>query len=248
MRKLLGIMAITICCIYTGLAQDNPENKVKDSFHLNGNISIVGRWQRGNFNQFAFQPGVVLNVYNSKHFAQLATRYHIISNEGTRFKSDLWISGLYMLNYKKPFFFTARGNIGFPESFRIDHIAKVGPGIGANLIEMDVRKFFQVHLYGSYVSYKYTGFEQDRSFAPLGLIRTMFPLFENKVNITGETTGFISTEDTNVWGIAAVIKSTFSLAKGFGFTASYEAAYNNFAPSIYNKFDGEMVFGVQYRF
>ena len=181
------------------------------------------------------------------HHAEVLGTFQYIKVDGFEAKNDLWLSALYQYRPDRRFYLSGHAVSGFASSYRIDHSIVAGVGGGVNVIKYSPRKYFQFHIYGSYLDFKYEREEALQSFALSSLLRANIPMAK-WFAVQWELGTYHSMTQTDFWGGSNLFQLIFNLTQNFSLNISHQLYYNHQAASGIAKTNTQMLFGFNYSF
>ncbi len=218
-----------------------------DSTSTGGFVGLRGMWQTGNLNQINLMPNGKIWLIHSNHYAEVLGAYHYIKVDGFEAKNDLWFYSLYQYSPNNRLYPSANVVSGFAVSYRIDHSIVAGIGGGLNIILNSPGKYFQFHMYGSYLEFKFEEEDPLQSFALSTLLRAKIPV--TKWLIVGwELGSYHSMDETAFWGGGNLFQLIFNLSKNFSVNISHQTYYNHQTATNIQETNTQMLFGFQYSF
>lgn len=218
-----------------------------DSTSIGGFVGLRGMWQTGNLDQLSLMPNGKIGLTHPKHYAEVLGTYHYIKVGDFEAKNDLWLYSLYQYTPNNLFYLSANVVSGFAVSYRIDHSIVAGVGGGVNIIKNSPRKYFQFHLYGSYLDFQFVGEKALQSFALGSLLRANIPI-NQWFNFQWELGSYHAMKETSFWGSGNLLQLVFNLSKNFSLNISHQTYYNHQTASNIEKTNTQMLFGFQYSF
>ena len=130
----------------------------------------------------------------------------------------------------------------------IDQSLIGGIGAGINIIKKDKHSYFQANVFAGYMNLKYENSKAHNAPNAGTYIKLKFPLKEDLVYFILDINGYISLDDTQFRGFNNRMMVNFQVLKNLGVNLSYRLVHNNNTPTIINKTNGKLVFGLNYAF
>ena len=242
LMRLVKYIIICLLCLIAGFAFGQT-----DSIQVNGFIGLRGMWQTGNLNQFNLMPNGKVWLNHPKHYAEIIGNYHFIKVDDFEAKNDLWFYGLYQYNHNKRFFPSAHAIGGYAISYRIDHSIVTGLGGGMNVISNSPNRYFQIHIYGSYLDFKFEEKEVIQSLALGSHLRVNIP-FNKWMVFNWELGSYHTFKELDFWGGSNLIQLLFQLGEKCALNISHQTYYNHQTADNIENTNMQTLFGFQYSF
>ena len=223
------------------------EPQIKDSLIVDIRMGLMGRLQTGNLSQISLLPNASISIKRSSYFINVNTVYHFIRVNDFDVKNDFWFNGLLQYRPKKRIFPSFHSTIGFAASYLIDYSSLTGAGLGINILNPKNHSFFQAHIFGGYLHFKYQEQSQLASIGLGSLIRANIPIGK-KVNFQWLLSTYQSTKNFNFWGGGNLFQFNFIVSKQLVLNLVHQSYYNNETASTIKNTNTEMLYGFQYNF
>ena len=247
MKETLHLMIYKITITVFSLFLCAFSHGQTDSTSIGGFMGLRGMWQTGNLNQINLMPNGKVWLTHPNHYAEVLGAYHYIKVDGFEAKNDLWFYGLYQHKSNNRLYLSANVVSGFAVSYRIDHSVVAGLGGGVNIIKNSPRRYFQFHLYGAYLDFRFEEEEALQSFTLSSLLRANIPITK-WFNFGWELGSYHSMKETAFWGGGNLFQLIFNLSKNFSVNVSHQTYYNHQTATNIERTNTQMLFGLQYSF
>lgn len=215
-----------------------------DTLTFRSDLTILGRRQTGNLNQFGFNPSIRLSLGKSSFNAEVAATYQLLEVNGFRSINDFWTTGIVRLNPTQRLYPFAVTYYGFADSYKIERSLVGGAGAGLNVFSKSPRHYFQVHLFGGYSNVEFEEANSQSSPAFGTFLKSELPLFKNLLGLLWELHSYHSLEDDQFVGVNNLLNLRLALPKGFSLNVSHTTIFNNTVNEGIAKINTLMMFGL----
>ena len=241
MKNILISIVIAMCFQNTIIAQT-------DSLQIYGQVGLRGKWQTGNFAQFVINPNGKLVVQKKKTRIAMQANYEFLKvNQGSLI-NDFWSYAMYQYNSEKRFFPMAMTHYGFAQAYAIDYSLIGGLGIGINAIKKSEDSFLQANIFMGYLNLKYENVPTHQATSMGSYVRLKFPLKKEAIYAMLDSHAYISLKNSEYHSFNSRMALLFQVVKNFGLNITYSLLYTNNNPSVIEKTNGNLVFGLNYGF
>lgn len=223
-------------------------NAQTNGLQLKGELGVRGKWQTGNFAQFVINPNGQLIIEQKRTRFEVQANYEFLKvNQGSLI-NDFWSYGLYQYNFGKTFFPMAITHYGFAQAYAIDRSLIGGGGVGINIINKNEFNYLQANLFAGYLNLKYENTAVHEATGLGSYVKVKFPLKNDLLYCILDSHAYMSLRNSDYHSFNSRIILVFQVVKRFGVNMTYRLVYNNNNPSVIEKTNGKLVFGLNYTF
>ncbi|ANQ52360.1 DUF481 domain-containing protein [Flammeovirga sp. MY04] len=197
-----------------------------DTLKWDNRISLIGRHQSGNLNQYSIMPTWRSTLHNSKINAVLDVNYQYIKVEEFEVVDDFWVSGMLQYGHQQKVYPIVYGLNGFAQSYHIDKSSFLGGGMGWNILKQKPNSYLQLHVMAGYLNFQFTETPLHEAFSWSGFIRTKFPI-SKMFQLEWEVLTYQSMKDTEYMGFGNLLVFNFMLNKWLGLNVRHQIYYDH---------------------
>ncbi|WP_281612847.1 DUF481 domain-containing protein [Flammeovirga sp. SubArs3] len=197
-----------------------------DTLKWNNRVSLIGRHQSGNLNQYSIMPTLRSTLHNSKIYVELDVNYQYIKVEEFEVVNDFWVSGLMQYGHQQKIYPVVYGLNGFAQSYHIDKSSFLGGGMGWNVLKQKPNTYLQLHVMAGYLNFQFTETPLHEAFSWSASARARFPI-SKLFQVEWEVLTYQSTKDTDYRGLGNLLVLNFMVNKWLGLNIRHQIYYNH---------------------
>lgn len=219
-----------------------------DSLRINGEIGVRGKWQTGNFAQFVINPNGRITFEKKRTRLEVQANYEFLKVNRGSLINDFWSYGIYQYRSDRTIFPMAMTHYGFAQAYAIDESLIGGLGAGINLIQKNEHHYIQLNIFTGYLNLKYENTPVHESAGLGSYVKFKFPLKKDLFYCLLDSHAYVSLKNGDNHSFNSRLILLFQLIKNIGINMTYSLVYNNNNPSVVEKTNGKLVFGLNYAF
>ncbi len=215
-----------------------------DSLSFSSDLTVMGRRQTGNLDQFSILPSARFLLGNSTFNVEAAANYHLLEVNGFRSINDFWTNGVFRLSPNRIVYPFSIVYYGFADSYRIEQSVVTGAGFGVNVFGKADR-FLRLHFFGGYTNIRFENASSMASSALGSFARLELPM-DSKLNVRWEFHSYHGIASVELSGINNVVQLRYALSRNFHVSASHTTIFNNTVSEGIAKTNTLMMYGLSH--